>query len=466
MNLDLYTTMKNDFYTQSNSSSFMMKRCIKWLQTSLLLGGLLFMSSQLYAQDLSGVRTGTDLDAYVINGDDTDHEAWVRLQGWTRAWNIAFDGRQNGTQDLHWYFSNSYTNHSDRGTLRMKLTDGGVLYLPGKIGIGTDSPYGNFEIRSNTNVSALLTIDQRGTTQFAGTVLRRGGAEKWFTGMNNADDDYILRYGAANDFFVFKTNGRLGLGIQNPAELIDINGGIYTRDKGIRDWSHLRLIADTDNNADEHIIFGFDGDFTNYTERMRLTNGGNLGIGIAVPTAKLHVYDNARTAVTIQTGNNLTGNNGIAFQNQAGAYTWNIFRTDIGGSNADLVFAGGLSDNIGQLNNVLRLSATGDVSIGSGVVAGYKLAVNGKVRAHEVELTYDNWPDYVFEKNYALKSIEEVETYIEKEGHLPGLPAAKQVEAAGLGVAATNKMLVEKVEELTLYIIQLKKEIDALKAEK
>ena len=109
----------------------------------------------------------------------------------------------------------------------------------------------------------------------------------------------------------------------------------------------------------------------------------------------------------------------------------------------------------------------GQVTIGSGknlINGGYKLAVNGSVKCREVVVENLDWPDYVFEKTYPLASIEEVEKFIQKNGHLPKIPSAETVKQNGQHLGETQKLMMEKIEELTLYIIQLKKEIDILKS--
>lgn len=93
----------------------------------------------------------------------------------------------------------------------------------------------------------------------------------------------------------------------------------------------------------------------------------------------------------------------------------------------------------------------------------YKLSVNGHVRAESVKV-YTNWADYVFEPNYGLPSLEEVENYINKNGHLKDIPSAEEVEDKGIELGEMNKLLLQKIEELTLYTIQLKKEVDMLKS--
>jgi hypothetical protein len=114
---------------------------------------------------------------------------------------------------------------------------------------------------------------------------------------------------------------------------------------------------------------------------------------------------------------------------------------------------------------LLHLYST-QVSIGNKLYGNtdYRLTVDGKVRARELHLDVEVWPDYVFSKNYRLKSLYEVEKFINENHHLPGLPSAKEVEKDGVAIAEMVKIQTEKIEELTLYMIELKKENDALKA--
>lgn len=98
-------------------------------------------------------------------------------------------------------------------------------------------------------------------------------------------------------------------------------------------------------------------------------------------------------------------------------------------------------------------------------VRGYKLAVYGNIICEELDVKLKaDWPDYVLSKNYKLPSLEKTETFINENGRLPGVPSAQEVHNKGVRVGEMNAILLEKVEELTLYVISLKKEIDQLKA--
>ncbi|PRD44961.1 hypothetical protein C5745_18830 [Sphingobacterium haloxyli] len=94
-----------------------------------------------------------------------------------------------------------------------------------------------------------------------------------------------------------------------------------------------------------------------------------------------------------------------------------------------------------------------------------KLSVNGNIRAREIKVEIANWPDYVFRKDYELKPLSEVERYINENGHLPEIPKAEDVENEGVSLGEMNKLLLKKVEELTLHLIEKEKNIEGLKQE-
>ena len=106
-----------------------------------------------------------------------------------------------------------------------------------------------------------------------------------------------------------------------------------------------------------------------------------------------------------------------------------------------------------------NLLTSGSVGIGTTNTDGYKLAVNGIIRAKEIKVESD-WADFVFKKDYKLPSLKEVETHINKNGTLPGIPSESEVKANGVNLAKTNALLLQKIEELTLYTIQQQKMLD------
>ena len=113
----------------------------------------------------------------------------------------------------------------------------------------------------------------------------------------------------------------------------------------------------------------------------------------------------------------------------------------------------------------------GGVVIGPGVSktpAGYSLYVSEGILTEKVKVAVANtsdWSDKVFDKNYALRSLAQVEQHINAHGHLPGVPSADEVVRDGVDVGKMDAKLLEKIEELTLYMIELKKETQALRLE-
>ncbi|MGJ5641960.1 hypothetical protein [Formosa sp. S-31] len=99
-----------------------------------------------------------------------------------------------------------------------------------------------------------------------------------------------------------------------------------------------------------------------------------------------------------------------------------------------------------------------NLGVGTTNTQGYRLAVAGNVIAESVKVELQGtWPDYVFFSNYNLMSLSDLEYYINKNGHLPNVPTSREVEMGSLDLGEMNRILLEKIEELTLYVLQLNK---------
>lgn len=113
------------------------------------------------------------------------------------------------------------------------------------------------------------------------------------------------------------------------------------------------------------------------------------------------------------------------------------------------------------------LLVEGNVAVGTACVpSGYKMAVKGKVICEELKVKLENsncWADYVFDQHYKLRSLKEVESFVARNKHLPGIPSAKEVESNGVNLGEMDAKLLEKIEELTLYLIEMKKENEQMK---
>lgn len=107
----------------------------------------------------------------------------------------------------------------------------------------------------------------------------------------------------------------------------------------------------------------------------------------------------------------------------------------------------------------MRITNQGNVCIGTTTPGNYKLKVNGDVKVKKLVVSQVGWPDYVF------KPLEQVASFIKKNKHLPDIPSTKEVTEKGISVGDTQALLLKKIEELTLYIIDQHKQIEVLKKE-
>ena len=135
---------------------------------------------------------------------------------------------------------------------------------------------------------------------------------------------------------------------------------------------------------------------------------------------------------------------------------------------SDDIFSSTGRVGIGTNAPAAKLHVTSSVMIGTGTPAsGYLLSVNGKIVSEELKVQLDsNWPDYVFDKSYQLPSIDEMKDFVTINKHLRNIPTAKEVEKEGIQVGDMQKRMMEKIEELSLYIIQLHERIKQLEAAK
>ncbi|HEY3406144.1 MAG TPA: hypothetical protein VGK59_22310 [Ohtaekwangia sp.] len=160
------------------------------------------------------------------------------------------------------------------------------------------------------------------------------------------------------------------------------------------------------------------------------------------------------------------GNVGIAKTNPG-------YTLDVNGAiNATSILVNGVpvsGSSMQWLSGTSAVYYNGNVGIGNFATAStgsFKLAVDGKIGAREIHVTLANpWPDYVFDTNYKLMPLDEVEQFVQTHKHLPEIPSAQVMEKEGLQLGEMNTLLVKKIEELTLYMIELKKEVDMIKAE-
>lgn len=229
----------------------------------------------------------------------------------------------------------------------------------------------------------------------------------------------------------------------------------------------------------------------------------NVGIGVTTPIARLDIMGAGTTSATNtftlrkSDGDTILrvrddGRMGINYNNTLGR-TINLGGTGINFYTANEVAFGGAifpsdtslilwsnsnSNNylvlqpswgntgIGTYTPNAKLHLNGAQLIGSNsarIATGYSLSVDGRIISEESTVQNSTaWPDYVFEDSYKLMPLEEVERLVRLNKHLPNIPPATEIEKNGINLGDMNKRLIEKVEELTLYLIELKKENKSL----
>lgn len=114
---------------------------------------------------------------------------------------------------------------------------------------------------------------------------------------------------------------------------------------------------------------------------------------------------------------------------------------------------------------IFHLGTNGMLSLRNNTIETFRVEANGMVRARKIKVDSETWADYVFDENYKLLPLSELEIFLKRNKHLPSIPSEQQIKDEGIDVTEMNVKMMEKIEELTLYLIQQNKEIEKLKAE-
>lgn len=374
----------------------------------------------------------------------------------------------------------------------------------GNVGIGTTNPLGQLEIQNinnTTDLNYMLVLHNASNTPGSSSLISFSGseAEPGVGGFNPGVFGYVRGSG-----FVWKQTNGSG----DPPTTMSLNSG---------NLNVTGTVTATKFIGDGSMLTGISGGSSLWTESGGnvYRSSGNVGVGVSDPEEALHVSGSVRAddgefqswgAIVLHPDVDQSGDDIVRFVNSAGETSMEVYgdgRVGIGGpplfntglsvtkniniTNGSLVIDGPDNNTIGFLTragNDLRLTAyqpgsslvlqtsstsrvfingDGQVGIGtSAIPAAYKLAIDGRVICENVRVQNSTaWPDFVFEHDYHLPALKEIESFIQKEKHLPDMPSAEKVQAEGIDVALMQNKLLQKVEELTLYTIQQQKLIEA-----
>ena len=281
--------------------------------------------------------------------------------------------------------------------------------------------------------------------------------------------------------FINGTNGNIGINTTSPTEKLEVGGSILALNaKFTNSLSNGQTVSSwEDRNLKCQVITG--GSLIDAPSQARLFNFFDFPSSNYNPVPEIFLTISDRSANDRFSFNAEQGSGGFfKLLDKAQEVNFRVSDNGIGGVAVDFpkadshVVIGGYGDYLPAHKFVVRGSSMieGNILTDSNIGIGtnsftdgtdtYRLSVNGNIRAHRVKV-YTTWADYVFENDYKLPTLEEVEQHINKNGHLQDIPSAKEVEANGIELGEMNKLLLQKIEELTLYTIELNKEVKALK---
>lgn len=293
-------------------------------------------------------------------------------------------------------------------TVLAGFSDSGQLYGINKVEIGTNAVSNRMIMDANGNVGI-------GTTPFVKFHIKSINPN--FTGTGSGITPYgIAGFESNIDAFInLMTPSAYQSGVLFGSPLSSVRGGIiYNNNSG---------------GANESLALRTGGNFN----RILIDKNGNVGIGDFMPTYKLDVLGSVRIQSTdfVMGPAAGRGNGGRALVLDSNNMLSINFAND---------FTGGTFIN-------------SNVGIGALPNSSYKLSINGTARSKEV-IVETGWADYVFEEDYKLSSLSEVEQFIKDNKHLPDVPSAKEIQKNGAYVGELMTKMMQKIEELTLYTIE------------
>jgi len=281
----------------------------------------------------------------------------------------------------------------------------------------------------------------------------------------NLRTPFAIRPGAPSASLLVRNNGNVGLGTFVPDQKLHLTYGSFTGGIRLEQDTSLGNAAQTWDLIGNNLnFFVQDVSAPQFTAPFVVTAGaphfslllssaGRVGLGTSTPQGNLHIFGAANKDIFNGMGPDLSAGPAFNF-----GYSGNSFGPGTGffnvrgtnsGVNPSLRFA---------TANVQRLIVTNAGRVGIGTLApAQQLDVNGNIRANGSFIsgaTTLNVPDYVFEPDYQLMPLSELESYVAREKHLPDVPSAREIKEQGVNVSGLQMQLLKKVEELTLYMLK------------
>ncbi len=330
-------------------------------------------------------------------------------------------------------------------------------------------------------ISSVAASGQSGLTGTP-TTLALGGTVTGPTTLDFATSttaNLLVKKETAN-YFTILNGGNIGIGTTTPTYKLDVIGGArftgaFVVGNDLMTATKLQIsngrLFELQGSATTLNIFDASAGYS----RMNINANGNIGIGTTVDAGyKLDVTGTGRFTGAfvvdndIMTRTKLQISNGRLFEFQGTPTSLNIFDASAGYSRMNINANGNIS--IGTTVDAgYKLNVVGDIYSSTKILIGtiglntgtYSLAVNGSALFTKAVVKQStSWPDYVFEPDYKLPALKDVETFLINNKHLPDMPTATEVEKNGIDLGDTQTILLKKVEELTLYMIDQNKKME------
>lgn len=391
-----------------------------------------------------------------------------------------FRFRPNGTSSNHFTLSNTeayFRENVSIGSTNANLSEqlyvhGSALFRPRNL----DGANLSYMANSRYMLMGWNRSRSRGEFNFISNRELGSAGGFSFSDLDNAGQETLLMF--------MKGNGNIGIGHNNPTQLLHLkttaNDVIQLESTGTAATLSMKF-----KNADYEWAMRQNGgdqnqfqirDVNKGQNRLSIDTDGNVGIGISSPDEKLHV-ENGKLLVsnssTVNTVSEIrkTIDDAVQFDITHGAGLSNEQKYTLGtNSNREFIIRN-LTFNVGSAGDILRVDESnnnvalvptnGAVGIGTTSLSTHKLAVEGTIGSREVKVEMTAWEDRVFKENYDLNTLEEVESFISENQHLPNIPSEEEVLENGIYLGDMNAKLLRKIEELTLYMIELNKQVQS-----